>query len=186
MRSEWLAGVAGPIVTTRVVQAVQTSKHISRLPFDVHGQRRHGQNCRNPVAPVVQTGHRPCLDDTHSIRCVFEMADNTSDMRQVLLGKIMAHATPPDFYSVVLVVFDGHISALFAPPPGPRKETVFLDELAPCPDTLPPFMVIKIAQQIGTAPLTSIMSRDAGCRDDERDGADTHTQPGLIHARLPS
>nr|WP_224043839.1 hypothetical protein [Paraburkholderia unamae] len=46
-------------------------------------------------------------------------------------------------------------------------------------------MVIKIAQQIGPAPFTPTVSRDTGCRDDERDCAHTHTQPRLVHASLP-
>ncbi|CAG9267966.1 hypothetical protein PUN4_550119 [Paraburkholderia unamae] len=53
------------------------------------------------------------------------------------------------------------------------------------PGPLPPFMVIKIAQQIGPAPFTPTVSRDTGCRDDERDCAHTHTQPRLVHASLP-
>jgi hypothetical protein len=46
-------------------------------------------------------------------------------------------------------------------------------------------MVIKIAQKIGTPPLTAKVSRDAICGDREHDQADSHTEPGLKHVSLP-
>lgn len=45
-------------------------------------------------------------------------------------------------------------------------------------------MVIKVTQDICTAPFPAIVSSNAHCRNHEHNRTDSHTQPGLVHVSL--
>lgn len=52
------------------------------------------------------------------------------------------------------------------------------------PSPMQPLVVIKVAQQIGPAPLTAVVPDYTYCRDDEHNRAGSHTHPGLVHIGL--
>jgi hypothetical protein len=45
-------------------------------------------------------------------------------------------------------------------------------------------VVIQIAQKIGAAPLSTIVSDNTDCGYHQDDHADSHTQPGVVHVSL--